>query len=80
MTLLLCLINFLFDRPYNLNTTAIYNQLYIRNTRTLLSDLPPTELTQEEQQRRPEILSSSYHCDSTVIIVLINCILINCVN
>jgi hypothetical protein len=68
MTLLLCLINFQFCRPYNLNTTAIYNQWYICNTRTLLSGPPPTELTQDEQVREPEILSSTYHRDNTVMI------------
>jgi hypothetical protein len=68
MTLLLCLIYFPFYRPYNLNTTVIYNQWYIRNTRTFLSDPPPTEHTQDEQVRGPEILSSAYHRDNTVII------------
>jgi hypothetical protein len=72
MTLLLCLIYFLICRPYNLNTTAIYNQCYIRNTRTLLSGPPPTELTQDEQVRGPEILSSGYHRDSTVMITCDN--------
>jgi hypothetical protein len=66
---LLSLIYFPFCRPYNLNTTAIYNQWYIHNTRTLLSGPPPTELTQDEQVRGPEILSSAYHHDSMVLIV-----------
>jgi hypothetical protein len=67
--LLLCLIYFSIFRPYNINTTAIYNQWYIRNTRTLLSGTPPTELTQDEQVRGPEILLSVYHRDITVLII-----------
>jgi hypothetical protein len=45
------------------------NQWYIHNTHTLLSGPPPTELTQDEQVRGSEILSSAYHHDSTVLIV-----------
>jgi hypothetical protein len=69
ITFLLCLIYFSIFRPYNINTTSIYNQWYIRNTRTLLSGPPPIELTHDEQVRGPEILSSAYHRDSTVLIV-----------
>jgi hypothetical protein len=68
MTLLLCLIYFLFCRLYNLNTTAIYNQCYIRNTHTLLLGPPSIELTQDEQVYGPKILSSAYHRDNTVMI------------
>jgi hypothetical protein len=68
MTLLQCLIYFPFCRPYNLNTTAIYNQWYIRNTHIMLSGPLPTELTQDEQVRGPEILSSAYHRDITKMI------------
>jgi hypothetical protein len=68
MTLLLCLIYFPFYRPYNLNTTVVYNQWYIRNTRILLSGPPSTELIYDEQVRGLEILSSAYHHNSTVMI------------
>jgi hypothetical protein len=68
MTLLLCLIYFPLCRLYDLNTTVIYNQWYIRNTRTLMSGPPSTELTQDEQVYGPKILSSAYHRNSTVII------------